>query len=190
MIRLSLLGMPVIERDGERISVPRRKAVALLSFLAVEKKSYTREYLAALLWPNASQSRGLGSLRVELHALNRVLGNGFLQLTESDVQFDGNGSFVLDLDDIDTACRAPTIDSLKRAMELYHGPFMAGFTVKAGVEFDDWVSTQSASVNLRLGMALTGLIRTACEEKRYDDVHREPGSFTEPLPGTRENPRE
>ena len=50
-LNLYLLGPPRIERDGQKLHVGRRKALALLAFLAVENRPHSRETLAALLWP-------------------------------------------------------------------------------------------------------------------------------------------
>jgi hypothetical protein len=63
-LALYLLGPPRIERDGTAVQIRRRKAVALLAYLAVAGSSHSREKLATLLWPESDQSRALASLRV------------------------------------------------------------------------------------------------------------------------------
>ena len=49
-LALYLLGPPHLELDGEEIHVGRRKAVALLTYLAVTGRSHSRDSLATLLW--------------------------------------------------------------------------------------------------------------------------------------------
>jgi hypothetical protein len=82
-LALYLLGPPRIECDGTAVQIRRRKAVALLAYLAVAGpgpvgSSHSREKLATLLWPESDQSRALASLRVALVALNNALGEGWL----------------------------------------------------------------------------------------------------------------
>ena len=48
-LALYLLGPPRIERDGVPISIHRRKAVALLAYLAVSGGRHSRDALATLL---------------------------------------------------------------------------------------------------------------------------------------------
>ena len=64
MSRLSLflLGMPCVERDGEPVQIPRRKAGAPPAYLAMTSQSHSRDVLATLLWPEVSSDR-----RIRLH---------------------------------------------------------------------------------------------------------------------------
>ena len=71
---LFLLGPPRIERDGEPVEIGRRKAVALLAYLAVTgPSSHSRDALATLLWPEYDQSRARAGLRRTLSALRNAL---------------------------------------------------------------------------------------------------------------------
>ena len=45
--RLHLLGPPHLESDGVEVHIGRRKAVALLAYLAVTGRAHTRDALAA-----------------------------------------------------------------------------------------------------------------------------------------------
>ena len=62
-LALFLLGSPRIERDGEPVHIPRRKAVALLAYLAVTGQTHRRDALATLLWPEHDQSHARAGLR-------------------------------------------------------------------------------------------------------------------------------
>lgn len=80
MTRLSiyLLGPPRVELDGEEVHVPRRKAMALLAYLAVTDHAHQRDTLAALFWPENDASSARAEVRRTLSLLNRVLGAGWL----------------------------------------------------------------------------------------------------------------
>lgn len=72
-LRLLLLGSPQIEINGEPVHLDRRKAVALLVYLAVNRQPHSRDTLATLLWPESDQSRGRAALRRTLSVLNQTL---------------------------------------------------------------------------------------------------------------------
>lgn len=55
-LSLSLLGPPRLEMDGEPVQIGRRKALALLVYLAVTKRLHSRDALATLFWPEYDQS--------------------------------------------------------------------------------------------------------------------------------------
>ena len=77
-LRLYLLGVPRVERDGSPVKIAYRKAVALLAYLAMEPGSHSRAALAALLWPESGHSFARAELRRALSVLNRALGKGWL----------------------------------------------------------------------------------------------------------------
>ncbi|MEM7126610.1 MAG: BTAD domain-containing putative transcriptional regulator [Chloroflexota bacterium] len=70
-LSLTLFGSPRIEVDGEQVEINRRKAVALLVYLAVTRQSHSRDALSTLLWPEADQRRARAGLRSALWTLNK-----------------------------------------------------------------------------------------------------------------------
>ena len=73
-LALYLLGPPRIERDGHPVDVRRRKAVALLAYLAVTGQGHSRDALATLFWPEHDQSHARAGLRRALASLKKGLG--------------------------------------------------------------------------------------------------------------------
>jgi DNA-binding SARP family transcriptional activator len=84
-LELFLLGPPRIELDGEGVSIARRKAVALLAYLAVTGRSHSRDALATLLWPEHDQSGARAELRRALSTLKRGLGKDWLDVDRESV---------------------------------------------------------------------------------------------------------
>ena len=72
-LRISLFGPPRIEHNGAPIVVGRRKAVALLAYLAMSGQPQSRDSIAALFGPTTASSRRAAALRRDLAALNQVL---------------------------------------------------------------------------------------------------------------------
>jgi predicted ATPase/DNA-binding SARP family transcriptional activator len=87
---LYLLGTPRLERDGQEIALSRRKALALLAYLAVTGHSHGRDTLATLLWPEYDQSRARASLRGALSSLKQALGEGWLEADRETVGLDAS----------------------------------------------------------------------------------------------------
>ena len=85
-LKLWLLGQPRIELDGEPIELQRRKALALLVYLAVTGEAQRRDSLATLFWPEADQSSARTALRRDLSELNRELGQAWLDIDRETVR--------------------------------------------------------------------------------------------------------
>ena len=161
-LALYLFGPPKVELDGSPVQIPRRKALALLAYLAVTRQPHSRDALAALLWPENDQSGARAELRRTLSVLKRALGNGWLVadrettgLDLGDPQSDDQ-TFWLDVSDftqklaaceghnhsLTNACPECT-PYLEAAVELYSADFMAGFSLKDCREYEEWQFFQS-----------------------------------------------
>ena len=86
-LRLLLLGSPQIERDGLPVRVDRHKSTALLAYIAISRQRHSRDGLAALLWPDFSQSKALASLRRTLAALKKDIGEEWLEVDRDLIGF-------------------------------------------------------------------------------------------------------
>ncbi len=72
-INLYLFGLPRIVYQERAIEVKRRKAVALMAYLALADLPQGRDLLATLLWPDLDQEHARGALRIALVALSSIL---------------------------------------------------------------------------------------------------------------------
>ncbi len=59
-LKLYLLGSPRVEVDDVRVELKPRKALALLIYLALTGEYQSRDTLATLFWPEASQRDARG----------------------------------------------------------------------------------------------------------------------------------
>jgi predicted ATPase/DNA-binding SARP family transcriptional activator len=184
--QLSLLGGPRFERGGQAVPIERRKALALLAYLALTRESQRREALAALFWPEAETSEGRAALRRTLSVLNGALDGG-LETQRDEVSLPP-ALVTLDVDrfrSLVAAARAhhpageapcaSCLAGLAEAATLYRGDFMDGFTLRDSPAFDDWQLQQSEALRrelaeclelLALGYALQGDYRSALEPAR------------------------
>ena len=83
-LSIYLFGPPRLEIDGESTHISRRKAMALLAYLAVTAQPHSRESLAALLWLADDHSKACGFLRQPLSPLHQTLSSAkFLGLWQN-----------------------------------------------------------------------------------------------------------
>ena len=168
---ISLLGAPRIERDGAPVEVDTRKAIALAAYLAVTRRSHTRDALAGLLWPEYNQGRARAALRRTLSSLGNARQEGWLlidresvDLAHDDIEVD-----VVLFEDLLAECKLhghpesevcpACLPPLTETVELYRDDFMAGFGLRDSVAFDDWQFFQSESLRRELAGALERLAR-------------------------------
>ena len=79
ILRLAVLGPPLVEHQGEALVLPTRKTLALLIYLALSpNRVRTRDHLRGLLWPENDEERARRSLNEAIRRLRRALGDGRL----------------------------------------------------------------------------------------------------------------
>lgn len=170
-LNITLFGSPHIEIEGRAIDVERRKAVALLAYLAVTGQAHSREMLATLLWPDHDSARALAYLRRTLWELNNSLGEGWLVTEQDRVALATSQDVWLDVTEFhaalhacgqhghaaDTICPACQV-SLETAAALAGGDFLAGFNVRDSAAFEEWQFFQAESLRQALASALERLV--------------------------------
>src|ERR687893_290898 len=167
--RVSLLGAPRIEHDGEPIEVDTRKAIALVAYLAVTRQRHARDALAGLLWPEYNQTRARAALRRTLSSLGKARAEGWLEVDRESVELNRDGVWV-DVDrfrDLLAECRThghsetevcpDCLPPLSEAVELYRDDFLAGFALRDSAAFDDWQFFQAEELRRELASALERL---------------------------------
>src|SRR5512138_1411380 len=78
LLALHFLGPPQLYLNNTPITAERRKVVALLAYLAVERGQHRRELLSALLWPDYDQAKAFANLRHTLWEIQQSIGEGWL----------------------------------------------------------------------------------------------------------------
>ena len=144
MLRISLLGPLRLEVDGVELPPPSsRRARLLLAMLALERRSHSREALAARLWPDVLDESARVSLRTALVRLRSAIGpeaDRFLDASRDNVALAGPDEVWTDVGELDRRLRA---GELEAALEL------AGEELLTGLE-DDWVYERRDELRQRL----------------------------------------
>lgn len=171
-LTINLFGYPQIALGGAPVETDRRKALALLAYLAVSGKPHSREALSGFFWGDYDQSSALAYLRRTLWEANQMLGEGWLE-TQRDlvalpltpevqvdvIQFERLTFQVRETDD-----PAARRGLLEQAVARYRADFLAGFTLRDSPEFDDWQYVTAENLRVKLGEMLDALSRLYLEQ--------------------------
>ncbi len=170
-LNLRLLGPPLVEVDGDLVSTDRRKATALLAYLAVTARPERRETLAALFWPDYEMSAAYAYLRRTLWEVNEVVGKGWLEAERELVRFRTGPGVWLDVDAFralaDSGRGAGDLAALGQAADLYRGDFMSGFALADAPEFDNWQRFQTEALRTELGAVLADLAEAYGQRRQF-----------------------
>ncbi len=179
---LQFLGLPQLHLDDQPVTTDRRKAIALLAYLAVNDldhgvQKYSRESLSALLWPDYEQAKAFSNLRRTIWEVHQVLGEGWLIAERETVSFNpeadpstrstGQSGRRFDLDVLhfqgliaqsnrqsDPQQRIPL---LVEATKLYRNHFLTGFSLKDAYAFNEWAYAQAEELRHKLAAVLERL---------------------------------
>ncbi len=168
--RLAVLGSPQLTRDEQVLQFSTRKELALVIYLALERRSQPRQHLARLLWPESEEQQARTSLRVALQRLRDALGepSSREESFASLLSLQGNGlalnpavAFEVDVEQLQAAWlrtqqmpHARLMSSsassearslrvqLEAALAQVRGPFLERFVVRDAAPFEAWMQAQ------------------------------------------------
>ena len=127
-LRIYLLGEPYlvdVERDSE-IRLPARCS-ALLAFLLLNRKTRSRESIAAALWPDTGEFEARANLRRTLHVLSHALPPGARSCLKADarsLQWNALAPVWCDVEAFERLGRAE--NTRGEAVDLYGGDLLSG----------------------------------------------------------------
>ena len=168
-VRVRVLGgFEVSSATEDIVPIPTRKARALLAVLARRSdEPQSRDALAALLWPDNSETQARGGLRQALKLLRRSLRDveHSAIMSEGDTLTLRTKAAEIDVASFELLCRQGTADSLERAVDLYRGDFLAGFAPPTE-PFAEWVAYERTGLRERAISALSTLVTLHTGEAR------------------------
>jgi len=127
-LRLTLFGgFEARQGTGEVLSLPSRKARALLAYLALPLgRAHSRDKLAALLWGGIREESARASLRQVLFVVRKALGGSenVVLRQEGEVLALTPAAVEVDVAAFERAVGEGTPEALARAAALYHGDLL------------------------------------------------------------------
>jgi DNA-binding SARP family transcriptional activator len=180
-LALFLLGPPRIELDGVPVRLDRRKAIALLAFLALTGERHRRDALVNLLWPDHDTARGRSALRRTLYALRKALSGDWLVADREQIGLSPDAALWVDVHQFrqylaicETHGHPPSqvcpdcVPPLTEAANLVRGDFFSGFGLKDSFNFDDWQLLQTEALRRELGVALERLAHWHATQREFE----------------------
>lgn len=174
-LNLRFLGNPEVYEGEQRLKLPSRRSLALLSYLVVEGGFHSREKLVALLWPESEARLGFAALRNTLARLRTALHQvgPVLLDQEGTLGFDFNAAFSLDLRPVMQAVRLieagqPEVTSLQAAVTAYRADFLEGFSLPDAPAFDDWAGFQREHWHHQMDLVFEALSGLQAERREFE----------------------
>jgi predicted ATPase/DNA-binding SARP family transcriptional activator len=180
-LRLKLLGPPRVDLDSEPVHLGRRKALALLAYLALTQRPHSRDALATLFWPNLDQSTSRARLRRVLAVLREGLGDGGIAADREAIALPPDTDLWTDVSEFHrlvrfaceqehpaallcSACAA----RLEEASLIYRGDFLEGFTLRDSPAFDNWQFFEAEGLRDELAGVLERLTRWHTSQRAHE----------------------
>jgi DNA-binding SARP family transcriptional activator len=166
VLHLKTFGGLSVEIDGIRATgaAQQRKTLALLAVLAAAgPRGVSRDKLIASLWSETDAEHGRGllnqacyALRRDLHAPELFLGSIQLRLNPAVMS-----------SDVESFARALEASDPTRAVSFYTAPFLDGFYLNGGGEFETWAETERAGLASQCRAALEVLSAEATQRGEH-----------------------
>lgn len=149
-LEVYLLGEPYLKYQSSQLNFNRRKALALIAYLALAEYRQSRDVVATLLWPDQDQQHAHAALRSTIHHITRVAPGEWFYKDRAFVGIQKQAASIdaLSFLSLLTQSRTHQHDSrtlceecaawLKQALELYHADFMTGFSIPDSAEYESW----------------------------------------------------
>lgn len=136
IVTLQLLKNPLILLDGTPVSLPFKKAEALLFYLAV-KKTITREQASTLLWDENNDQTARKNLRHTLYTIKKCFGMDVIIFPQKQtLALNPLVTFDIDYDKLTSG----------NVASLYEGELLSGFSVKNADMFEEWLAKERAAL--------------------------------------------
>ena len=160
MLHLKTFGGLSVDIDGIPATgaAQQRKTLGLLALLSVAgQRGLSRDKLIASLWPETDAEHGRGLLRQACYALRRDLHASDLFL--GSIQLRLNPDVISS--DVESFVGALEQNEPSRAVSCYTAPFLDGFYLNGGGEFEEWAETERARLASQYRAALEVLAAEA-----------------------------
>jgi DNA-binding SARP family transcriptional activator/predicted ATPase len=163
-LQLTLFGGFRGRVEGMSLTVPTRKAQALLAFLALPPgRPYPREKLASLLWGGMREAQARAGLRQALFTLRKavVTEPPTFQMAGESVAMNP-AAVGVDVVEFERSVAEGTPEALERAASLYGGDLLEGLALQEG-PFEEWLTAERERLR---ELALEALAKLLREQRR------------------------
>lgn len=143
---------------------------ALVCYLVLNDRYHQREELASIFWPDKSKKMALANLRVALTALRNAGFSPYLDVSKPEIIFNQQAHYWCDVATFESLIGhsrrqpQPDIPALIKAVNLYRGEFMAGFSQPDLNHFDEWLLSRRLRLEELMWYALDTIIQSSMKQ--------------------------
>ncbi len=152
--------------DGEAVDIPSKKALALLTYLAVERGPQSREVLANLLWGDTGDDRARHNLRQALSKIRHCC-DALIVAVGDDLALDS--SCDSDVARFEELAGSDDPAELRECLDLYRGELLEGLNPREP-EYADWLMVARTRLRDTACRVADRLGRALAESGRVDDA--------------------
>ena len=154
--QIELHGLDAGAADGV---LTRQRQLALLAslLLAGPRTGVRRDTLVSRFWPEVTEARGRGSLRVALHGLRRHLGAGAIRSRGDDLLIDP-AMLTCDVHAFEGRIATRRYED---ALTLYGGELLPGLRIRGAPGFDAWLTARRSELRRAASEAAWALVADA-----------------------------
>jgi DNA-binding SARP family transcriptional activator/Tfp pilus assembly protein PilF len=170
-LEIRLLGPITVRIGGEAVTVPSKKARALLAYLVQrEGVEVARTTLTGLLWGEREEAQARASLRQSLSELRGTLGaaGDAIEASKESITWRA-GAAQLDTRTLERAAKSEESAALAEAATLFTGEFVEGLAVDEP-GFDEWVTAERERLRLLAASVGARLMKSAEESGRLEEA--------------------
>jgi predicted ATPase/DNA-binding SARP family transcriptional activator len=177
-LELFLFGFPRCQQKGQPIQLHRRKSLALLAYLALNRQPHGRDALSTLFYPDSANA--LAYLRRDLSEIRQYLGD--VLLTEQTISL-AHDKLWVDVAEFQKSVekgdnnnlpisqsRGVLTANLQKAVALYTADFLAGFTLPDSPAFDEWQFFQAEKLRRDLANVLAQLVHAYTSQNQLAEA--------------------
>src|SRR5690349_18934246 len=175
-LALHLLGAPGLVLDNAPIVADRRKTLALLASLAVNRRPHHRDHISAMFWPDYSQAKAFTILRHLLWEIQKLVGDHWIVAGRDTISLIPNASpssgrtIWLDVAHFESRIAESRVQNdislrlplLADSVRLYRNHFLTGFSLKDAPGFNEWTFGEADDLRRQLAYALRMLVEDYC----------------------------
>lgn len=166
-LALSLHGYPTAVRGGQPLPLRLKGALALLTYLHLQRGAVGREVLASLLWPDSPASLARGRLRRLVHEMHGALGTTLLEGDSDRLAMVAGvtSDWEATRRAITALAQRPGVDAERLApLTAPHAAHLLDGFVLGASGFDDWLDGERRAHTAALARALeTGAERALAQ---------------------------
>ncbi|MCB0107209.1 MAG: hypothetical protein KDE53_14915, partial [Caldilineaceae bacterium] len=172
-LELRLLGSPQVYHARSVVTgFITSKAEALFYYLAITARPHARSTLAALLWPDVSETVARKNLRDIIFNLRKLLGN-YLTITRQTVALNFKSNPWIDVlafrKLLEPQIEQCTYQELQSAIELYQGDLLDGFYIRETEAFDEWLMAEREQLRVAATHAMHQLAAYHLETASWNE---------------------